>query len=202
MTPFEGPLAEAIALGRQAQQLWKLQPWKARTALLKRVSHLLVEKADELSAVVSKASGKTLTDALSTEIVPATLALRWYIGHGQRAFRSHPTPGGNLLLANKRGRIHYQPYGVVGIISPWNYPFAIPFSEVVMALLAGNAVVLKVASASKAVGRSIAGLFAEAGFPKDLVQLSELPGAEAGPALVKGGWTNSSSPVRWRWAKS
>lgn len=187
MSTFEGPLAEAIALCRQAQTVWKDRPWKDRTQIMKRVSDALVLRADELSAVISQNCGKTLTDALSTEILPATLAVDWYCRHGRRVFRPHRTPGGNPMLANKRSRIHYQPYGVIGVISPWNYPFSIPFSEVVMALLAGNGVVLKVATATSGVGRAIASLFADAGLPQDLLVLSELVGAEAGPAMVNGG---------------
>jgi len=187
MTTFEGPLAASILLCRQAQQTWQQQPWKVRTKILRGVRDLLVLRADELAATISQNSGKTLTDALSTEIVPATMALSWYCRQGHRALRSHAAPPGNLLLANKRSRVLYQPYGVVGIISPWNYPFAIPFSEVVMALVAGNGVILKVASATAGVGRALAALFADAGLPRDLLVLSELVGAQAGPAMVKGG---------------
>ena len=61
-------------------------------------------------------------------------------------------------MFNKRSRLYRVPYGVVGVISPWNYPFSIPFAEVAMALLAGNGVVLKVASDSLAVGRALAEL--------------------------------------------
>jgi succinate-semialdehyde dehydrogenase/glutarate-semialdehyde dehydrogenase len=187
MTDFEGPLAQSIALCRQAQRDWKAQPWKVRTTILKRVSDLLVLRADDLSVMISRNCGKTLTDALSTEVVPATMALAWYCRQARRALASRRAPRGNLLLANKRSRIHNQPYGVIGIISPWNYPFAIPFSEVVMALLAGNGVVLKVATVTGGIGRAIAALFADAGLPKDLLVLSELVGSEAGPAMVKGG---------------
>jgi succinate-semialdehyde dehydrogenase/glutarate-semialdehyde dehydrogenase len=90
-------------------------------------------------------------------------------------------------MFNKRSRIIYKPYGVVAIISPWNYPFAIPFSEVVMALLAGNAVLLKVASDTREVGRALAGIFAGADLPEGLFSYVELPGREAGPAFISGG---------------
>jgi succinate-semialdehyde dehydrogenase/glutarate-semialdehyde dehydrogenase len=90
-------------------------------------------------------------------------------------------------MFNKRSRIIYKPYGVVAIISPWNYPFAIPFSEVVMALLAGNAVLLKVASDTLEVGRALAGIFSEADLPEGLFSYVELPGREAGPAFISGG---------------
>jgi succinate-semialdehyde dehydrogenase/glutarate-semialdehyde dehydrogenase len=81
----------------------------------------------------------------------------------------------------------YCPWGVVGIISPWNYPFSIPFAEVVMALLAGNAVILKTASATPGVGRAIGAVFAAAGLPEGLFTAIEMPGKEAGPAFINGG---------------
>jgi succinate-semialdehyde dehydrogenase/glutarate-semialdehyde dehydrogenase len=81
----------------------------------------------------------------------------------------------------------YKPYGVVGIISPWNYPFAIPFSEVVMALLAGNAVLLKVATDTLEVGRALAAVFSAAGLPDGLFSYVEIAGREAGPAFILGG---------------
>jgi succinate-semialdehyde dehydrogenase/glutarate-semialdehyde dehydrogenase len=90
-------------------------------------------------------------------------------------------------MFNKRSRLEYRPWGVVGIISPWNYPFAIPFSEVVMALLAGNAVILKVAAATAGVGRLLAELFAAADLPPGLFTHVEIPGREAGPAFITGG---------------
>jgi succinate-semialdehyde dehydrogenase/glutarate-semialdehyde dehydrogenase len=90
-------------------------------------------------------------------------------------------------MFNKRSRLVYRPWGVVGIISPWNYPFAIPFSEVVMALLAGNAVILKVAGMSPGVGRALAGLFAAAELPEGLFNYVEMPGREAGPAFIAAG---------------
>ena len=79
------------------------------------------------------------------------------------------------------------PFGVVGIVSPWNYPFAIPFSEVVMALLAGNAVVLKVATQTQMVGRWLERAVQAAGLPDGLFAYVNLPGAQAGDAILEAG---------------
>ena len=75
----------------------------------------------------------------------------------------------------------------MGIISPWNYPFSIPFSEVVMALLAGNGVILKTASNTSGCGRLIAEIMKPAELPDGLFVNVEMPGAEAGPAFINGG---------------
>jgi len=92
---------------------------------------------------------------------------------------------GNILLLNKLSKIVRMPYGVVGVISPWNYPFAIPFSEVVTALLAGNAAVVKTASETQWVGRILEECFLAAELPQGIFNYVNIPGRFAGSALLK-----------------
>lgn len=177
----------AIARSREAQASWAAAPYRERSRLLAAAGKVLAARSDELASVICANNGKTRVDALATEILPAILALRFYRGRGKRLLAARRLGGGSLLMFNKRSRLERVPYGVVGIISPWNYPFAIPFSEVAMALLAGNAVALKVASDSLAVGRAIAEVFAEAGLPQGLLAYVNLPGREAGAAFLDSG---------------
>lgn len=93
---------------------------------------------------------------------------------------------GHILLANKISRISRLPFGVIGIISPWNYPFAIPFSEVVMGLLAGNAVILKTASETQMVGKA-KDVFESIGLPPDIFSYVNMPGKIAGDAFLAAG---------------
>ena len=79
------------------------------------------------------------------------------------------------------------PFGVVGIISPWNYPFAIPFSEVIMALLAGNAVILKAATETQVVGHTLRECIEAAGLPDGVFTYLNLPGSVAGDAFLESG---------------
>lgn len=177
----------AIAAARAAQAPWAALPWKERSRRLGRVERLLCERKDELADLIYRDNGKTRLDALATELLPAAMALRYYRRRGRRFIAPKRIRGGNVLMFNKRSRLVYKPYGVVGIISPWNYPFAIPFSEVVMALLAGNAVLLKVASDTLEVGRALVAAFDAAELPAGLFSYVELPGREAGPAFIEGG---------------
>ncbi|MBP1692117.1 MAG: succinate-semialdehyde dehydrogenase [Bacteroidetes bacterium] len=94
---------------------------------------------------------------------------------------------GNILFANKRSYIDRVPFGVVGIISPWNYPFGIPFHEVILALMSGNAVVLKVASQSQLVGRRIQECVSAGGVPEGLFTLVNIRGPLAGDAFINAG---------------
>jgi len=180
-------VAEAFAAGRRAQPGWAALPYRDRSQALKRVRNLVVARADELARTITEDNGKVLVDAMAAEVVPAALAVDYYRKAARRLLKPRTARGGNLLLINKRSRLHAVPYGVIGIISPWNYPFSIPFGEVVMALLTGNAVVLKVASDTLAVGQALANLFADAGLPPGVFSYVNLPGSQAGPAFLAAG---------------
>jgi len=96
-------------------------------------------------------------------------------------------PMGNIMFINKRSKIARVPFGVVGIISPWNYPFAIPFSEVIMALLAGNAVILKTATETQFVGHTLNKCMNSAGLPAGVFNYINMPGSVAGDAFLEAG---------------
>ncbi|MDR1908417.1 MAG: aldehyde dehydrogenase family protein [Spirochaetaceae bacterium] len=180
-------LSEKIAASRAVQAAWEALPYRDRAEHLQKSFRYLGAHLDELIEAICRDSGKLPLDALSTELVPALMALDYYIRRGRRFCRGRRISGGNPLMFNKRSRLVYRAQGVVGIISPWNYPFAIPFSEAVMALLAGNAVFLKVASGVPAVGRALEAVFGAAELPPGLFNHVEMPGAEAGPGFIKGG---------------
>ncbi|GHU25144.1 aldehyde dehydrogenase [Spirochaetia bacterium] len=180
-------MQKIIEKARIAQSVWAAYPYRERVVRLKKAQSFLNSHVDAITAVIHRDNGKLELDALVTEVLPAIMGFSYYIKLGRKVLKSHAVRGSNLLLFNKQSRIEYKPYGVVGIISPWNYPFAIPFSEVVMALLAGNAVVLKVASLTPNVGRIIGSIFAAANLPAGLFNYVEIPGNEAGPAFIAGG---------------
>ena len=180
-------VAARIDDARVAQKLWAAVDWRERSARLGRLENWLANHADELAQTISRDNGKTRIDALAAEILPAAMALRYYRKRGKRFLRSERLAGGNLLMFNKVSRLRAVPHGVVGIITPWNYPFAIPFSEVVMALLAGNAVLLKVATDTLAVGALLEKAFAAAELPAGIFSYLNIPGREAGTAFIEGG---------------
>ena len=91
------------------------------------------------------------------------------------------------MLINKRSRIVRMPFGVVGIISPWNYPFSIPYSEVVMGLLAGNTVILKTASETQVVGHVLKECVESAGLPAHVFTYINMHGSKAGDAFIDAG---------------
>ena len=153
---------------RTAQVEWREKSFSERAKYIQKVKKYLVAHAEEAAEIVSKANGKTRVDALATEVVPCTLACDWYSNNAERILKLERIPNGSILFLNKSSFIEYQPVGVVGIISPWNYPLTIPFGEVIMGLMAGNAIVLKVATPTVTVGSFIERCMEAGGFPKGL----------------------------------
>ena len=143
-------MPELVANARSAQQIWAALRFKERAARIKKMRDYLVANADAAAKVVSQSNGKTLVDALATEVMPCALACDWYSNNAAKVLKPKMRGGGSLLFLNKRSQVLRVPSGVVGIISPWNYPLSIPFGEIIMGLMAGNAVMLKVAAATPA----------------------------------------------------
>ena len=180
-------LKEAVGKARQAMGEWAALPVSARVRALRKTRGYLLEHAEEIAALISKENGKTKIEAFTTEVLPAVIALEYYTSHAKSFLKPEVIAPGSLLLFNKWSKLFRVPHGVIGIISPWNYPFSIPFSEVVMGLLAGNGVVLKTASSTQLAGRQIESCMCAAGLPDGLFSFINLPGSLAGDAFIEAG---------------
>lgn len=159
---------EIIARAREAQKTWASYSFRQRASYIKKMRQYIVDHADEIATIVSQSNGKTKVDALATEVLPCTLACEWYSKNAERVLKGNTRTPSSLLFFNKLSRLEHLPMGVVGIISPWNYPLSIPFGEVVMGLMAGNAIILKVAAATPLVGKAIQEIVEAAGLPEGL----------------------------------
>ena len=177
----------AIRKAREVQPKWASLSAKERASRIMKIREFLVNNVDDLALTISRDNGKTRIDALVTEILPAILATKYYCKKAPSFLRDRYLFPGSFLLANKISKIRRVPYGVVGIISPWNYPFCIPFSEVIMALLAGNAVVLKVATETQLVGHKLKKAIDVADLPDGLFTYINMPGRLAGDAFLNAG---------------
>lgn len=177
----------AVEQARVAQIEWAGVPVHERCRTIRVIRDLIVDRADELAEVIANDTGKTRIDALAAEVLPAAIAVDYYTQQAYRFLKDRKLKPAKLLLGNKRSLIRRVPWGVLGVISPWNYPFAIPFSEVVMALLAGNGVLLKVATQTQMVGRALEKLFLDADLPAGLFAHVNLPGHVAGDAFLEAG---------------
>ncbi len=180
-------MPERMAQARVAQRQWTAKSFKERARHLRLMRDYIVDRAEDLARTVSESNGKTRVDALATEVLPCALACNWYGKHAGRVLSPKNRAAGHLLFANKRTTVQHLPLGVVGIISPWNYPLSIPFGEVAMALMAGNAVLLKVAAATPAVGRAIERIVAAGELPEGLFQHVVGSGSKVATAFFENG---------------
>lgn len=161
-------MPEIFTRARAAQKKWAALSFSERRQHIMKMRDYVVAHAEELAAIVSRDNGKSRTDALTTEVIPCALAADWYGKNAEHALAPKNLPMGSILFFNKKNQLQRVPLGVVGIISPWNYPLSIPFGEVVMGLMAGNAVLLKVAAATILVGEAIEKIVAAGELPDGL----------------------------------
>jgi succinate-semialdehyde dehydrogenase/glutarate-semialdehyde dehydrogenase len=180
-------LKELVVNARKAQETWKNISVNDRCKMILKIREYLHSKMDEIVLTISRDNGKTKVDALATEVIPAMMAVSYYAKNAKRFLRDGKLSTGNILFIYKRSKIIRIPYGVVGIISPWNYPFSIPFSEVIMGLLAGNAVILKTASETQMVGLALKKAIDYAGLPHNIFNYVNLKGRVAGDAFIESG---------------
>ncbi len=180
-------LVRMIDESRKAQIEWQRIPVKERSRRILKIKDHLVDNIDALSQTISDDNGKVRFDALATEIFPAIMATKYYAKNAPKFLKPKKIPSSSIVLANKRSFVRYEPFGVVGIISPWNYPFSIPYSEVIMALLAGNGVILKTATETQMVGKALRDAINSINLPKGLFQFINIPGRIAGEAILKSG---------------
>lgn len=161
-------LGEKFAKAREAQKKWAALSFRQRAKYLHKMRQYIVEHADELAELIHKENGKTRTDALATEVIPTALALNWYAKNAEKILKPKKLKTSSILFFNKRSVLYRVPFGIIGIISPWNYPFSIPFGEIAMALMAGNAVMLKVAAKTILTGKAIEKIIESSGLPEGL----------------------------------
>jgi len=154
-----------------------------RAACLQRLSDAILRRKEAIVDRVVAETGKSRTDALVSEIFTACDMLHHYATHGPKQLQEEkvPTP---LLLMGKKGVIQYEPLGVILIISPWNYPFALAFAPFAGAFMAGNAVLYKPSEWTPLQGL-VEEIVAEAALPEDALQVI-YGGRETGRLLIDG----------------
>jgi len=183
VTPPE-ELAEAVAEARLAQAGFAREPLEARSRLLRRVVHVLAEHADVIASTIARESGKPLVEAYAHELFVAADACRWHADHLGRVLGEERLPFRQLVLRHKRGALRYEPLGVVGVITPWNFPLAVPVRQVAAAVAAGNAAIVKPSELTPLTGAWIEEAFRRAGAPPGLVRVVQ-GAADVGEALVR-----------------
>ncbi len=171
-----------VERARKAQPAWAELGPTGRRRHLERAVRVILERQDEFVDVIVRETGKPRVDALAAELLPACDALQFYAKRARRILADRTVP--THLVRTKRLRIQYAPLGVVGIITPWNFPFILSLNPTVQALMAGNAVVLKPSEATPFAAGLLDEIFREAGLPEGVFNVVHGDG-ETGAALVE-----------------
>ena len=175
-------IGNAAAAAQEAFAGWAALPGPSRGKYLFKVAEILESKLDQLGEEMTREEGKTLPEAKG-ETMRTINIFRYFGSEGSRI------PG--VMMPSERDRVLMyairKPLGVVGLVTPWNFPSAIPAWKLAPAILAGNTVVLKPASAAPLSAWRIVEACQEAGIPKGVVNFVAGPGAELGEALVNAG---------------
>jgi aldehyde dehydrogenase (NAD+) len=175
----EHTVDEAVQAAAAAQPAWARLPPPERGAILLRAAAVLASRRQDVAADLVREEGKILREALG-EVGRAVEILQYYGAEGRRG-RGEVLPSGtsHTLIYTRR-----EPLGVVGIITPWNFPIAIPTWKTAPALIAGNAVVLKPASFTPLTAWNLAQALADAGLPPGVLNLVYGPGGAVGRAIA------------------
>ncbi|WP_326562872.1 aldehyde dehydrogenase family protein [Micromonospora sp. NBC_01796] len=152
-------LIQRVSLAREAATWWAGLGFAGRRVRLLHWRALLARRIDELAALVHAEGGKPVADAI-VEIASAIEHVDWAARNAKRVLGRRRVRS-RLIVAEFSGRLEYQPYGVIGVIGPWNYPVLTPMGSIAYALAAGNAVVLKPSEYTPAVGQWLVDAFAE-----------------------------------------
>src|SRR5256714_6644841 len=169
----------AVAAARAAFETWRLVPAPKRGEILFRVGELLVRHKEELARIMTQEMGKVLKETRGD--VQEGIDMAYYMGGEGRRLFGYSVP---VELPNKSGVAMRDPVGVVAVITPWNFPMAIPTWKMFPALIAGNTVVFKPASDTPLSALRLVEILYEAGLPEGVVNIVFGPGGSVGEALL------------------
>ena len=165
---------------------WQSTSLSQRLAVLKKFQYLLNDRKLQIARAITSETGKPIAEALLTEALVVLDTARFLLEESYAFLQELPVPHGGMATKTKKGRLLREPYGVIGIISPWNYPFSIPACETLAALVTGNAVVLKPSELTPLSSLELGSLLRDAGVPENVFQVVIGDGA-TGAALVESG---------------
>src|SRR5213595_511455 len=180
--PKSGPedVDRAVAAAKRAYHEWRLVPAPKRGEVLFRFAQLLAESKDDLTDLMTHEMGKVKAEAAGD--VQEAIDMAYYMGGEGRRLFGQTTPS---ELPDKFQMSVRMPVGVVGAITPWNFPIAIPSWKTLPAIVCGNTVVFKPATDTPALGERYVELFAEAGLPRGVLNIVHGGGGEVGQRLVE-----------------
>jgi len=170
----------ALSAATEAFKTWRLLPAPLRGELLYKVGAILKQKKEELARLLTQDMGKVIAEARGD--VQEAIDMAYFMGGEGRRLLGYTAP---VEMPNKFGMAVRDPSGVVGLITPWNFPIAVPSWKIFPALVAGNTIIWKPSPETPAISAAFVKVFEEAGLPAGVFNLLLAPGAEVGKALVE-----------------
>ncbi|MEP7286932.1 MAG: aldehyde dehydrogenase family protein [Chloroflexota bacterium] len=172
-------VAAAVDAAKRAYEGWRLLPAPRRGEILFRVGQLLIERKEALAQLMTQEMGKVIAEARGD--VQEAIDMAFYMGGEGRRLLGYTAP---VEMPNKFGMALRDSVGVVALITPWNFPIAIPSWKSLPALIAGNTVVFKPASDTPKLGAEFVRVFADSGLPDGVLNIILGPGSVAGNAIA------------------
>lgn len=169
----------AVEAATNAFNAWRLTPAPLRGELLFKVGDILKTKKEELARLLTQDMGKVIAEARGD--IQEAIDMAYYMGGEGRRLLGYTAP---VEMPNKFGMAVRDPSGVVGIITPWNFPVAVPSWKIFPALIAGNTLIWKPSPETPAISAAFVKVFEEAGLPAGVFNLLLAPGADVAKAIV------------------
>lgn len=179
-------VAHAVARARDAQPAWAALSFRERSRVIMNARKIILKELEEIAFLISMETGKPVAEAISLELTPVLDLMQFFARRTATLLRAQRIGLGQYGFMGRSSYEIYKPVGVVGIISPWNFPWSTPLGEVVMSLMAGNAVVLKPSELTPLTGLKINEVLTRAGLRDGVLEVVTGDGS-TGAALVGAG---------------
>lgn len=179
-------VARAVDRARVSQAAWAGTSFRARGRIMLRARKIILKELDEIALLISRETGKPVAEAIAMELTPALDLMQYFARKTETLLLRERINIGLYGWLGRTSYLVYKPVGVIGIISPWNFPWATPLAEVVMALMAGNAAALKPSELTPLTALKIKAVLERAGLPEGLFQVVTGDGS-TGAALIAAG---------------
>jgi len=169
----------AVEAAREAFPLWRSLPAEKKKRLFLSARDILLRRSDELARLITLEKGSPLAESLAVEVLTVLEALDYYGHHQEKALGPKKVSAYVPFFGHKKNTYLFQPLGPTLIISPWNFPFMLPFGDVISAVAAGNTVVLRPSTSTPFSALAIGEIFQEAGLPPGVLNIVPCRAAQA-----------------------
>jgi len=169
----------AVQEAKKAFPLWKEFPQSVKKEIFGKAKSILLSRSSDIARIIAEEHGAPFPEALSVEIWTAVEAINYYRHSLKKNLKPQKMVSSVLLLSHKKNAFHFQPLGPTLIISPWNFPFLLPFLDVLSALCSGNTVVLRPSTTTPFSALQIGEIFLEAGLPPGVLNIVNCKTAQA-----------------------